>query len=149
MAQIALHRCPALGRACAECCLARDPYCAWDGSACTRFQPTAKRWVWRLDWLGVWIALLGGSLCCQQRRAHIGFNASLRRFRRQDIRNGNPSTLCSGGEYPISSYPQALKLLHLVLPCLNFYIFVSRPLSLCAAGEEGLRCGEGQRVSGV
>lgn len=61
VAQIALHRCPALGRACAECCLARDPYCAWDGSACTRFQPTAKR-----------------------------------RFRRQDIRNGNPSTLCSG-----------------------------------------------------
>nr|Q62177.2 RecName: Full=Semaphorin-3B; AltName: Full=Semaphorin-A; Short=Sema A; Flags: Precursor [Mus musculus] len=61
VAQIALHRCTALGRACAECCLARDPYCAWDGSACTRFQPTAKR-----------------------------------RFRRQDIRNGDPSTLCSG-----------------------------------------------------
>ncbi|XP_028612485.1 semaphorin-3B [Grammomys surdaster] len=61
VAQIALHRCTALGRACAECCLARDPYCAWDGSACTRFQPTAKR-----------------------------------RFRRQDVRNGDPSTLCSG-----------------------------------------------------
>ncbi|XP_021517956.1 semaphorin-3B isoform X1 [Meriones unguiculatus] len=61
VAQIALHRCTALGRACAECCLARDPYCAWDGSACTRFQPTAKR-----------------------------------RFRRQDIRNGDPSTQCPG-----------------------------------------------------
>nr|XP_004664326.1 semaphorin-3B [Jaculus jaculus]XP_044992698.1 semaphorin-3B [Jaculus jaculus] len=61
VAQISLHRCAALGRACAECCLARDPYCAWDGSSCTRFQPTAKR-----------------------------------RFRRQDIRNGDPSTLCSG-----------------------------------------------------
>lgn len=44
MAQIPLHRCAAHGRACAECCLARDPYCAWDGAACTRFQPSAKRW---------------------------------------------------------------------------------------------------------
>uniref|UniRef100_A0A8D2CN71 Semaphorin-3B n=1 Tax=Sciurus vulgaris TaxID=55149 RepID=A0A8D2CN71_SCIVU len=61
VAQIALHRCAAHGRACAECCLARDPYCAWDGAACTRFQPSAKR-----------------------------------RFRRQDIRNGDPSMLCSG-----------------------------------------------------
>lgn len=70
VAQIALHRCTALGRACAECCLARDPYCAWDGSACTRFQTTAKR-----------------------------------RFRRQDIRNGDPSTLCSGD----SSHPALLE----------------------------------------
>ncbi|XP_035131474.1 semaphorin-3B isoform X5 [Callithrix jacchus] len=61
VAQIALHRCTAHGRACAECCLARDPYCAWDGVACTRFQPSTKR-----------------------------------RFRRQDVRNGDPSTLCSG-----------------------------------------------------
>ncbi|XP_013363040.1 PREDICTED: semaphorin-3B isoform X2 [Chinchilla lanigera] len=60
VAQISLHRCAAHGRACAECCLARDPYCAWDGAKCTRFQPSAKR-----------------------------------RFRRQDIRNGDPSTLCS------------------------------------------------------
>ncbi|XP_074259905.1 semaphorin-3B isoform X5 [Saimiri boliviensis] len=61
VAQIALHRCNAHGRACAECCLARDPYCAWDGIACTRFQLSTKR-----------------------------------RFRRQDVRNGNPSMLCSG-----------------------------------------------------
>ncbi|XP_023561893.1 semaphorin-3B isoform X2 [Octodon degus] len=60
VAQISLHRCAAHGRACAECCLARDPYCAWDGVKCTRFQPSAKR-----------------------------------RFRRQDIRNGDPSMLCS------------------------------------------------------
>ncbi|XP_003476736.1 semaphorin-3B isoform X2 [Cavia porcellus] len=60
VAQISLHRCAAHGRACAECCLARDPYCAWDGSKCTRFQPSAKR-----------------------------------RFRRQDIRNGDPSMLCA------------------------------------------------------
>ncbi|XP_034853875.1 semaphorin-3B isoform X2 [Mirounga leonina] len=61
VAQMPLHRCAAHGRACAECCLARDPYCAWDGAACTRFQPSAKR-----------------------------------RFRRQDVKNGDPSTLCSG-----------------------------------------------------
>lgn len=61
VAQIPLHRCAAHGRACAECCLARDPYCAWDGAACTRFQPSAKR-----------------------------------RFRRQDVKNGDPRTLCSG-----------------------------------------------------
>uniref|UniRef100_A0A2R9CEJ5 Semaphorin 3B n=1 Tax=Pan paniscus TaxID=9597 RepID=A0A2R9CEJ5_PANPA len=47
VAQIALHRCAAHGRVCTECCLARDPYCAWDGVACTRFQPSAKRWEWR------------------------------------------------------------------------------------------------------
>lgn len=70
MAQIPLHRCAAHGRACAECCLARDPYCAWDGAKCTRFQPSAKR-----------------------------------RFRRQDVRNGDPSTLCSGD----SSHPVLLE----------------------------------------
>ncbi|XP_049633302.1 semaphorin-3B [Suncus etruscus] len=61
VAQIPLHRCAAHGRACAECCLARDPYCAWDGATCTRFQSSSKR-----------------------------------RFRRQDVRNGDPSALCSG-----------------------------------------------------
>ncbi|XP_006909186.1 semaphorin-3B isoform X1 [Pteropus alecto] len=70
VAQIPLHRCAAHGHACAECCLARDPYCAWDGAACTRFQPSAKR-----------------------------------RFRRQDIKNGDPSTLCSGD----SSHPALLE----------------------------------------
>uniref|UniRef100_A0A452V9M7 Semaphorin 3B n=1 Tax=Ursus maritimus TaxID=29073 RepID=A0A452V9M7_URSMA len=70
VAQIPLHRCAAHGRACAECCLARDPYCAWDGAACTRFQPSSKR-----------------------------------RFRRQDVKNGDPSTLCSGD----SSHPTLLE----------------------------------------
>ncbi|XP_029774019.1 semaphorin-3B isoform X2 [Suricata suricatta] len=70
VAQIPLHLCAAHGRACAECCLARDPYCAWDGATCTRFQPSSKR-----------------------------------RFRRQDVRNGDPSTLCSGD----SSHPALLE----------------------------------------
>nr|XP_033781887.1 semaphorin-3B isoform X1 [Geotrypetes seraphini] len=61
ISQLPLHRCGNYGKACAECCLARDPYCAWDGSTCTRYLPNTKR-----------------------------------RFRRQDVRNGDPSILCSG-----------------------------------------------------
>uniref|UniRef100_A0A7N8WR97 Sema domain, immunoglobulin domain (Ig), short basic domain, secreted, (semaphorin) 3B n=1 Tax=Mastacembelus armatus TaxID=205130 RepID=A0A7N8WR97_9TELE len=61
--QVPLHRCSVYGKACAECCLARDPYCAWDGTSCTRYLPNTKR-----------------------------------RFRRQDVRNGDPNTLCSGGK---------------------------------------------------
>uniref|UniRef100_A0A4W3JQG9 Sema domain, immunoglobulin domain (Ig), short basic domain, secreted, (semaphorin) 3bl n=1 Tax=Callorhinchus milii TaxID=7868 RepID=A0A4W3JQG9_CALMI len=59
VAQVKLHQCETYGNACAECCLARDPYCAWDGTSCTRYQPTGKR-----------------------------------RFRRQDIWNGNPAHQC-------------------------------------------------------
>uniref|UniRef100_H3B8Q9 Si:dkey-49n23.1 n=1 Tax=Latimeria chalumnae TaxID=7897 RepID=H3B8Q9_LATCH len=42
-AQVSLHRCEFYGKACAECCLARDPYCAWDGTSCSRYFPTNKR----------------------------------------------------------------------------------------------------------
>uniref|UniRef100_A0A7N6BPT0 Sema domain, immunoglobulin domain (Ig), short basic domain, secreted, (semaphorin) 3B n=1 Tax=Anabas testudineus TaxID=64144 RepID=A0A7N6BPT0_ANATE len=41
--QVPLHRCSVYGKACAECCLARDPYCAWDGTSCTRYLPNTKR----------------------------------------------------------------------------------------------------------
>ncbi|NXR69290.1 SEM3C protein, partial [Rhadina sibilatrix] len=41
--QVSLHRCHIYGTACADCCLARDPYCAWDGNSCSRFYPTGKR----------------------------------------------------------------------------------------------------------
>ncbi|XP_068505776.1 semaphorin-3C isoform X2 [Syngnathus scovelli] len=43
VAQVSLHRCHAYGSACADCCLARDPYCAWDGLSCSRFYPSGKR----------------------------------------------------------------------------------------------------------
>uniref|UniRef100_A0A667XF90 Sema domain, immunoglobulin domain (Ig), short basic domain, secreted, (semaphorin) 3bl n=1 Tax=Myripristis murdjan TaxID=586833 RepID=A0A667XF90_9TELE len=59
VAQVKLHRCETYGKACAECCLARDPYCAWDGSSCARYLPNSKR-----------------------------------RYRRQDIRHGNPVLQC-------------------------------------------------------
>uniref|UniRef100_A0A8C9YIT8 Sema domain, immunoglobulin domain (Ig), short basic domain, secreted, (semaphorin) 3bl n=1 Tax=Sander lucioperca TaxID=283035 RepID=A0A8C9YIT8_SANLU len=59
VAQVKLHRCETYGKACAECCLARDPYCAWDGSLCARYTPNSKR-----------------------------------RYRRQDIRHGNPVLQC-------------------------------------------------------
>uniref|UniRef100_A0A8C1Y9E7 Sema domain, immunoglobulin domain (Ig), short basic domain, secreted, (semaphorin) 3Aa n=1 Tax=Cyprinus carpio TaxID=7962 RepID=A0A8C1Y9E7_CYPCA len=40
ISQMPLHRCEVYGKACAECCLARDPYCAWDGTECSRYFPT-------------------------------------------------------------------------------------------------------------
>ncbi|XP_038628637.1 semaphorin-3G isoform X1 [Tachyglossus aculeatus] len=62
LAQLRLHQCETYGSACAECCLARDPYCAWDGTTCTRYRP----------------------------------GPSKRRFRRQDVRHGNPVLQCLG-----------------------------------------------------
>uniref|UniRef100_A0A8C1LQN6 Sema domain, immunoglobulin domain (Ig), short basic domain, secreted, (semaphorin) 3bl n=1 Tax=Cyprinus carpio TaxID=7962 RepID=A0A8C1LQN6_CYPCA len=47
--QVPLHRCSMYGKACAECCLARDPYCAWDGHTCTRYLPNTKRRYRRQD----------------------------------------------------------------------------------------------------
>ncbi|GCB71274.1 hypothetical protein scyTo_0001510 [Scyliorhinus torazame] len=41
--QVSFHRCHVYGTACADCCLARDPYCAWDGKSCSRFYLTGKR----------------------------------------------------------------------------------------------------------
>ncbi|XP_035243999.1 semaphorin-3F-like [Anguilla anguilla] len=43
LTQVALHRCPVYGKACSDCCLARDPYCAWDGESCAPFTPATKR----------------------------------------------------------------------------------------------------------
>ncbi|KAG8577067.1 hypothetical protein GDO81_010053 [Engystomops pustulosus] len=43
LVQLSPHRCDTYGKACTDCCLARDPYCAWDGNACSRYIPTLKR----------------------------------------------------------------------------------------------------------
>ncbi|KAJ8370913.1 hypothetical protein SKAU_G00109410 [Synaphobranchus kaupii] len=43
VAQLALFQCELYGQACPECCLARDPYCTWDGHACSPFIPIARR----------------------------------------------------------------------------------------------------------
>ncbi|GAA6106959.1 semaphorin-3D [Tachysurus ichikawai] len=43
VARLPLQRCELYGKACADCCLARDPYCAWDGTTCTDYFPTNKR----------------------------------------------------------------------------------------------------------
>ncbi|KAJ8015903.1 hypothetical protein DPEC_G00001520 [Dallia pectoralis] len=43
VAQLGLFQCELYGQACAECCLARDPYCTWDGHACSPFMPFARR----------------------------------------------------------------------------------------------------------
>ncbi|XP_040927222.1 semaphorin-3D isoform X2 [Betta splendens] len=49
LAQVPLSRCHLYGQACAECCLARDPYCAWDGHTCSRYVPASKRRARRQD----------------------------------------------------------------------------------------------------
>ncbi|XP_070697645.1 semaphorin-3D [Pempheris klunzingeri] len=49
VAQLGLQRCELYGTDCAECCLARDPYCSWDGQTCSRFFPTSKRRARRQD----------------------------------------------------------------------------------------------------
>ncbi|KAI6078881.1 Semaphorin-3D isoform X2 [Aix galericulata] len=49
LVQLSLHRCHTYGKACADCCLARDPYCAWDGNSCSRYAPTSKRRARRQD----------------------------------------------------------------------------------------------------
>ena len=43
LTQVSLHRCSVYGRACSDCCLARDPYCSWDGESCSAFTPSTKR----------------------------------------------------------------------------------------------------------
>ncbi|XP_068584205.1 semaphorin-3D-like, partial [Cebidichthys violaceus] len=47
--QLGLQRCELYGADCAECCLARDPYCSWDGQTCSRYFPTSKRRARRQD----------------------------------------------------------------------------------------------------
>ncbi|XP_061891716.1 semaphorin-3E isoform X2 [Entelurus aequoreus] len=39
VAQVKVHQCDLYGSECADCCLARDPYCAWDGLTCSRYYP--------------------------------------------------------------------------------------------------------------
>ncbi|KAJ8003155.1 hypothetical protein DPEC_G00166440 [Dallia pectoralis] len=49
LAQVSLSRCQLYGQVCADCCLARDPYCAWDGHTCSRYIPASKRRARRQD----------------------------------------------------------------------------------------------------
>ncbi|XP_070294810.1 semaphorin-3D-like [Salvelinus sp. IW2-2015] len=49
VAQLPLQRCELYGRDCADCCLARDPYCVWDGNTCNRYFPSNKRRARRQD----------------------------------------------------------------------------------------------------
>ncbi|KAL4655687.1 semaphorin-3D-like [Arapaima gigas] len=47
--RLSLQRCQLYGLACMDCCLARDPYCAWDGTACSPYFPSNKRRARRQD----------------------------------------------------------------------------------------------------
>ncbi|NXK65914.1 SEM3D protein, partial [Sylvietta virens] len=41
--QLSLYRCELYGKTCTDCCLARDPYCAWDSKICAPHLLTEKR----------------------------------------------------------------------------------------------------------
>ncbi|NWW97390.1 SEM3D protein, partial [Caloenas nicobarica] len=41
--QLSLYRCELYGKTCTDCCLARDPYCTWDGKTCVPHLLTEKR----------------------------------------------------------------------------------------------------------
>ncbi|NWS72765.1 SEM3D protein, partial [Crotophaga sulcirostris] len=41
--RLSLYRCELYGKTCTDCCLARDPYCTWDGRACAPQLLTEKR----------------------------------------------------------------------------------------------------------
>ncbi|XP_069499299.1 semaphorin-3A-like [Ambystoma mexicanum] len=43
LSQLATHQCEMYGKVCAECCLARDPYCTWDGGSCSPYVPIPRR----------------------------------------------------------------------------------------------------------
>ncbi|KAM8892038.1 semaphorin-3D isoform 2-T2 [Spinachia spinachia] len=49
LASVSVSRCQLYGHACAECCLARDPYCAWDGHTCSQYVPASRRRARRQD----------------------------------------------------------------------------------------------------
>ncbi|KAM3847778.1 semaphorin-3D-like [Vipera latastei] len=43
LVQLSMYRCELYGKTCADCCLARDPYCTWDGKSCRAILLTKKR----------------------------------------------------------------------------------------------------------
>ncbi|XP_034295876.1 semaphorin-3D-like [Pantherophis guttatus] len=43
LVQLSMYRCELYGKTCADCCLARDPYCTWDGKSCRAVLLTKKR----------------------------------------------------------------------------------------------------------
>uniref|UniRef100_A0A670IK03 Sema domain-containing protein n=1 Tax=Podarcis muralis TaxID=64176 RepID=A0A670IK03_PODMU len=43
LVRFSLYRCEHYGKTCTECCLARDPYCTWDGRSCRPYLLTKKR----------------------------------------------------------------------------------------------------------
>ncbi|KAM8914388.1 semaphorin-3D isoform 2-T2 [Spinachia spinachia] len=49
VAQLGLQRCNLYGSDCAQCCLARDPYCSWDGQTCSTYFPSSRRRARRQD----------------------------------------------------------------------------------------------------
>lgn len=102
MTHLALHRCDVYGEACADCCLARDPYCAWDGKSCSRYSNSQKRSGFKYRRQKCH-SLSAPPVCLRAvlRRGgpplyfHLLICRS-RRSRRQDVKYGNPIRQCRG-----------------------------------------------------
>uniref|UniRef100_A0A4W5PVM6 Sema domain, immunoglobulin domain (Ig), short basic domain, secreted, (semaphorin) 3Fa n=1 Tax=Hucho hucho TaxID=62062 RepID=A0A4W5PVM6_9TELE len=80
---LALHRCDVYGEACADCCLARDPYCAWDGKSCTRYSNTLEMVQYGVEGSTTFLE-------CQARSPHVSLKWHLQREnsdRRKEIRS--------------------------------------------------------------
>lgn len=94
LTQVSLHRCGVYGRACSDCCLARDPYCAWDGESCSAFTPSTKRSV------GPRISAAHNfktiKCCVCVCVLILNSDLFLRRSRRQDVKHGDPLRQCRG-----------------------------------------------------
>ncbi|XP_047195258.1 semaphorin-3D-like [Hippoglossus stenolepis] len=72
VAQLGLQRCELYGTDCAKCCLARDPYCSWDGQTCSRTTRSEQ--------------------LPHVRQTFPSFG--VRRARRQDVKYGDPWSQC-------------------------------------------------------
>ncbi|XP_078728502.1 semaphorin-3G-like [Lampetra fluviatilis] len=87
-AQVSLQQCELYGATCAECCLARDPYCAWDGHSCTKYRHPGKRGV------DNWVQPGRKSRGVPTAGQNSPESRANRRMRRQDIRKGDAAHQC-------------------------------------------------------
>ncbi|KAF3856213.1 hypothetical protein F7725_016936 [Dissostichus mawsoni] len=71
VSHLALHRCDVYGEVCADCCLARDPYCAWDGKSCSRYHPPRRANKNTLESMQYGVEGSTTFLECQARSPHI------------------------------------------------------------------------------
>ncbi|KAG9329882.1 hypothetical protein JZ751_028707 [Albula glossodonta] len=100
LTQVTLHRCAVYGKACSDCCLARDPYCAWDGESCAPFTAATKRYPKNTPFTSATnrypkTAPFTSATKSYPKTAPFT-SVTKRRSRRQDIKHGDPLRQCRG-----------------------------------------------------